>query len=128
MIVVDTNILAYLYLETEYTPRVETLFEHDPDWRVPLLWQSEFRNVLSVIMKKGILSLESAWHIYYAAAETIADHEYHVDPIEVLRLSRSSGCSAYDCEFIHLAEYLDTVLVTMDKKLLKAFPERTKSL
>lgn len=128
MIVVDTNVLVYLYIETEYTAPAEALFEQDPDWHVPLLWQSEFRNVLSGMMKQGLISLTVARHIYYAAAELVNSREYRVDPMEVLRLAHSSGCSAYDCEFLHLAEYLDTVLVTMDKKLLQAFPDRTRSL
>ena len=41
---------------------------------------------------------------------------------------RDSDCSAYDCEFIALAINLNTKLVTMDKKLLKAFPERAVAL
>ncbi len=36
---------------------------------------------------------------------------------------RPTGCSAYDCEFVALAIKLNTHLVTMDKKLLRAFPK-----
>jgi predicted nucleic acid-binding protein len=46
----------------------------------------------------------------------------------VLELVRDSDCSAYDCEFIALAEKLDVKLVTMDTKILKAFPGRTVAL
>jgi predicted nucleic acid-binding protein len=46
----------------------------------------------------------------------------------VLELVRDSDCSAYDCEFIALAIKLDTKLVTVDKKLLKAFPTRAVAL
>ena len=52
----------------------------------------------------------------------MAGHEFDVDSSTVLALVRDSGCSAYDCEFIALAQQLGTPLVTMDKKLLKAFP------
>ena len=45
-----------------------------------------------------------------------------------LRLSRDSGASAYDCEYVALAEHLGVVLVTADSKLLKAFPKRTSRL
>jgi predicted nucleic acid-binding protein len=31
---------------------------------------------------------------------------------------QESGCSAYDCEFINLAQDLNVPLVTMDKNLL----------
>jgi predicted nucleic acid-binding protein len=52
----------------------------------------------------------------------LAGAEYEVDSLRVLELVRDSDCSAYDCEFIAVAQALDTKLVTMDTKLLKAFP------
>ena len=45
-------------------------------------------------------------------------------PNEVLQLAVDSGCSAYDCEFVALAEWLDAHLVTFDRAVLRAFPER----
>lgn len=48
--------------------------------------------------------------------------------VEVLELVRESDCSAYDCEFIALAIKLDTKLVTMDGKLLRAFPKHAVAL
>ncbi len=36
MIVVDTNILAYLYLPCEFTPAAEALLEREPDWVAPV--------------------------------------------------------------------------------------------
>ena len=38
---------------------------------------------------------------------------------DVLKLARDSDCSAYDCEFVVLANSLDVKLMTMDKKVLK---------
>ncbi|WP_347888070.1 hypothetical protein ABHF54_10550 [Nitrosomonas europaea] len=49
MIVVDSNVLAHFYLPGEYTAAAEALFKHDPDWAVPVLWRSEFRNILARI-------------------------------------------------------------------------------
>ena len=49
--------------------------------------------------------------------------EYAIKSNQVLELVRSSDCSAYDCEFVALAMELGTKLVTMDRKLLKAFPK-----
>ena len=54
--------------------------------------------------------------------------EFKVESSAVLELVRNSDCSAYDCEFIALAMKLDTKLVTMDKKLLRAFPKRAVAL
>jgi predicted nucleic acid-binding protein len=51
-----------------------------------------------------------------------------VNTLDVLRPSRHSGCSAYDCEYVALAELLDLKLVTADAKLLQAFPQRAVAL
>jgi predicted nucleic acid-binding protein len=40
-----------------------------------------------------------------------------------MELVRHSDCSAYDCEFVALAMMLETKLFTMDKQLLRSFPE-----
>jgi predicted nucleic acid-binding protein len=45
-----------------------------------------------------------------------------------MELVASSECSAYDCEFVALAEDLGIPLVTVDKKLLKEFPQIAVSL
>jgi predicted nucleic acid-binding protein len=52
MIVVDTNVLAYLYLPGEYTAAAETLLEQDSDWAEPILWRSEFRNILARYLRR----------------------------------------------------------------------------
>ena len=51
-----------------------------------------------------------------------------MDSRAVLELVRDSDCSAYDCEFVALAARLETKLVTLDKKLLRAFPKKTIAL
>ena len=54
--------------------------------------------------------------------------EFDVDSSAVLELVLDSNCSAYDCEFIALAIKLDSKLVTVAKKLLRAFPARAIGL
>lgn len=128
MIVVDSNVLAYLYLPGEYTAIAETLLEHDPDWAAPLLWRSEFRNVLAGYMRRGDLTFVQACSLQREAESLMAGSEFELDSLGVLELVRDSVCSAYDCEFIALAARLNTKLVTMDKKLLRAFPQRAVPL
>lgn len=123
MIVVDTNILAYLYLPGDFTAAAETLLEHDPDWRAPALWRSEFRNILAGYMRRNNLTFEQAYALQSEAESLMAGSEYELSSLQVLELVRDSNCSSYDCEFIALAQTLETKLVTMDKKLLKAFPK-----
>ena len=124
MIVVDTNIVAYLYLPGEHTAAVERLLERDPEWAAPIVWRSEFRNILAGYLRRGHLTFEQAFSLQAEAERLLAGSEFEVDSLSVLELARDSDCSAYDCEFVALALRLRTKLVTMDGKLLRAFPER----
>jgi predicted nucleic acid-binding protein len=45
----------------------------------------------------------------------------------MLELAHRSGCTAYDCEFVALAEKLELPLVTSDPQILKAFPDQALS-
>jgi len=122
MIVVDSNVLAYLYLPGEYTAVAEGLMEHDPDWAAPVLWRSEFRNILAGYMRRGKLTFEQAGALQSEAEDLLNGTEYEVDSRSVLELVRDSDCSACECEFVALAMQLGTRLVTMDGKVLRSFP------
>ena len=128
MIVVDTNVLAYLYLPGDYTAQAEALLERDPEWVAPVLWRSEFRNILAGYIRRRTLTFEQARDIQAEAEHLLSGAEHDVDSQRVLELVRDSDCSAYDCEFVALAMKLGVSLVTMDSKLLRAFPERAVPL
>ena len=128
MIVVDTNVLAYLYLPGEFTAKAEALLQRDAAWAAPVLWRSEFRNILAGYLRRKALTFEQAVAIQSEAEELLRDAEFEVDSAEVLELVRGSDCSAYDCEFVALAASLEVPLWTMDAKLLRAFPKRCVSL
>jgi predicted nucleic acid-binding protein len=123
VIVVDTNVLAYLYLPTEHTARAEALLQRDQDWAAPVLWRSEFRNILAGYMRRKALTFDEARAVQAEAEALMAGNEHDVDSQGVLELVRDSNCSAYDCEYAALAMRLGVRLVTMDAKLLKAFPK-----
>ena len=128
MIVVDSNVLAYLYLPGERTAEAEALLERDPDWAAPVLWRSEFRNILAGFLRRKSITFDQACSLQGEAESLLAGSEFEVDSQAVLELVRDSDCSAYDCEFIALAIKLNTRLVTEDKKLLRAFPSRAVGL
>ena len=128
MIVVDSNVIAYLYLPGDHTKLAEALLERDADWAAPLLWRSEFRNILAGYLRRKALSFEAACDLQLEAEGLLATGEHEVDSRLVLELVRDSDCSAYDCEFVALAQRLGVKLVTMDRKLLKAFPKHTVAL
>ncbi|RMH45871.1 MAG: PIN domain-containing protein, partial [Gammaproteobacteria bacterium] len=60
MIVVDTNIIGYLYLSSERSEQVEKALLKDAEWIAPILWRSEFRNVLAQYIRKDLLTFEDA--------------------------------------------------------------------
>ena len=123
MIVVDTNTIAYLYLPTPSTPNVERLLKLDSVWVAPLLWRSEFRNILALYVRKDIVDFDTACQIQGKAEALMAGGEYQIDSLSVLSTAQKSGCSAYDCEFVALAQNLTKPLITADKRLLRTFPD-----
>ncbi len=128
MIVVDTNIISYFYLASEYSELSEQLFQKEPNWSAPILWRSEFRNVLSLYLRKEIILLTDAVEIFEAAERLMQNNEYEINSLRVLSLSQISGCSAYDCEFVSLAEDLNVPFVTMDNKVLTNFSDKAVSI
>lgn len=128
MIVVDTNVIAYLFISCELTAQAESLLRREPNWAAPLLWRSEFRNVLATQVRRKSLTLELARALQAEAEDLMAGREYHVPSGEVLRLAAGSQCSAYDCEFVCLARQLQVPLVTSDRALLAGFPDNAIAL
>lgn len=128
MIVVDTNVLAYLWLPGDRTAQAERLLKSDPDWNAPVLWRSEFRNVLAGCLRRGDLTLETALQIADEAEGQMRGREFSVPSAQVLARVEASACSAYDCEFVVLAGELGVRLVTSDEKLIRSFPAIARPL
>jgi predicted nucleic acid-binding protein len=128
VIVVDCNVIAYLYLPSQYTPAAEVLLERQSNWAAPVLWRSEFRNILTGFMRRGRLTFEQAYRVQRDAESLLEEGVYEVDSFSVLELVQASKCSAYDCEYVALAMALDVTLVTVDKQLLRTFPTLTRAL
>jgi predicted nucleic acid-binding protein len=122
VIVADTNLIAYLLIRSDQTPAAEAVLKKDAAWAAPLLWRSEFRNVLALYLRQGHLTLADALQYMEEAEGLLRGGEYEVPSAPVLELSQKSGCTAYDCEFVHLAQHLGICVVTSDKRVLGAFP------
>ena len=127
MIVVDTNIISYLYLSTNQTRLVEQVLQKNSRWAAPLLWRSEFRSVLALYVRKKIISLEKALAIQQEAEDFLQENEFEVPSAQVLNLVAASSLSAYDCEFVALAQALNSPLVTADKQIIRDFPRTAYS-
>jgi predicted nucleic acid-binding protein len=129
MIVVDTNVIAYSYIPSaKYTEAALALMNSDSDWCAPLLWRSEFRNILLKYIRVGAISLAQATKLQLDAEALLLDNEFEVPSEEVLKLASESTCTAYDCEFVALAQKLNVKLYTTDAALIKVFPRTAISL
>lgn len=127
MIVVDTNIIIYYFVQGDFTSAVSEVFAKESEWSAPFLWRSEFRNTMMLYLRKEILSFVQVLQITQAAQMLMDEHEFHISSGEIYRLTMNSHCSAYDCEFVALAQTLNTPLVTADQKILSNFPETAVS-
>ncbi len=128
MIVADTNVIAYLLVPSPFTEMAEQLYAQEPEWVAPTLWRSEFRNVVSLYVRRGLLTLGEAMALQDEAEDLLRGNEYDVVSADVLSLARDSGCSAYDCEFVALARSMRATLVTADRRLAQAFPQYARTL
>lgn len=128
MIVVDVNVLAYLILPGPQRPLAQRVLRRDAGWAAPLLWRSEFRSVLASYIRQRDLGVDEAVQAYVWAARVLAERELSVSTERVLALVAQSACTAYDCEYVALAEELDVPLVTADRQVQRAFPDRACSL
>ena len=94
----------------------------DSDWIAPGLIHSELRNVFLGAVRRSDIALDDAHFLLRRSIELITVPDKAVDGNAMFSLAMQSGCSAYDCEFVWLARDLGLPLVTVDKKVLNAFP------
>jgi predicted nucleic acid-binding protein len=128
VIVVDTNVIHYCWVRGQNTGLAQAVRQRDPDWHVPLLWRSELRNVLTAYLRRGLLSRPQIAGILGSANQAIAGNEHLIPDDLVLDVVANSALTAYDAEFLALASMLGVPLVTADKAVLKAFPDRAMTM
>jgi predicted nucleic acid-binding protein len=128
MIVVDTNIIADLVINSEFSGMTVHVLKKDPNWACPVHWQSELSSILTLYIRKGTLTLSQAQERMAFAQELIGQGSMSISYKAVLGLAAQSACSSYDCEFVALAQALGVPLVTNDRQILNEFPDTTFSL
>jgi predicted nucleic acid-binding protein len=128
VIVVDTNVICYRWISSPNNAAAETALAKDPHWIAPLLWRSEFRNILALAIRKRTLTIDAAQDIMRKAEASLDGSEFAVSSDAVLELVTSSTCTAYECEFVALAQAEGVWLVTADRQLMQEFPEVAVSL
>jgi len=128
VIVVDSNVVAYYWVNGPLTALAQRVQEKDPDWHAPVLWRSELRSVLTGYLRDGSLSAAQIVRVMSAAEESFAGREHLVPSDKVFQTVGETSLSAYDCEFVALASTLGVPLVTADKAVLKAFPRQALTM
>ncbi len=123
MIVVDTNIIAYLLIEGECTAQVQKLRIEHPVWIAPRLWLDEFTNVLATAERRQLMTPTQADATLELACELMATRSYDVPAQRALGVARRTGCSAYDSQYVCLAEDLGVNLFTYDRGILTKCPD-----
>ena len=87
---------------------------------------TEFRRVL--FRSRKAITIHAAQEIMRKAEASFERCEFAVSSDAVLRLVARSNCTAYDCEFVALADAERVHLVTADRQVLQEFPEIAVSL
>lgn len=122
MIVVDANVISYLLIRGERSEAMDRLQKLDPDWIAPKLWLDEFLNVLCTYERTGALTPEQSVELLEDAVALMDDASYDLPPERVLTVARQTNCSAYDSQYIALAQDLGLKLYTCDKRVISKCP------
>jgi predicted nucleic acid-binding protein len=128
MLLVDTNVVAYLLIEGKHTAAAQQLHRRDPDWRSEAFLLIEFTNVLASSIATNRMSLALARDLLAKAVGLFDDKLARIAHVSVLAIAARHRLSAYDARFLALANQLGRRLVTEDARLRAAAPALTQSL
>lgn len=128
MIVVDTNVVAYLLIQGDKTALARQVYAHDREWIVPALWKHEFLNVLATFVRHGGGDIATATRIWQEAIGLLSARQWDINLVDALRLAVDQNISAYDAQFVVLAHSVATPLISEDRKLQTLFPQTVRSM
>ena len=128
MLVIDTNIIAPLYVRSARSDAVIKLFAQDQVWRTEPLALIELSNVLVTYERARYITAATARDCLDCAAVFLLPNLFRVTHQAALETALRYGTTAYDARFLAMADQLGSRLVTEDKKLRAAAPNLTQSL
>jgi predicted nucleic acid-binding protein len=128
VIVVDHSVLVSFWLPGTGAELAEAAKAKDGVWAAPILWRAEFGNVLAGYLRRKQLTEAEANAAFLNAQKDLGAQEFTVPADRILRLVLRSKCSAYECEYVALAQDLDVPLVTTNQQVLREFPQTAVSL
>ena len=127
MVLIDTNILAYLMIAGDRTSAAQELYARDPDWRSEEFMLVELSNILATYVRTRAMTREIGIRLL-AQAQTLVPGPSSVSPAQALEAAMQFDISAYDARFIALARQMRVKLITEDTRLRAAVPTWTISL
>ena len=128
MVLVDTNVIAPLYVRSARTEAVEELFARDAVWRTEPLALIELSNMLITYERSRYITAATARDCLNRAAAFLQPHFFRVSHQAALEAALDYRVTAYDARFLALADQLGSRLVTEDARLRAAAPALTQSL
>ena len=128
MVLVDTNVIASLYVRSARTEAVEELFARDAVWRTEPLALIELSNMLITYEGSRYITAATARDCLNRAAAFLQPHFFRVSHQAALEAALDYGVTACDARFLALADQLGIRLITEDARLRAAAPALTQSL
>lgn len=128
MLLVDTNIIAPLFLHSALSDKVRVLHNGDAVWQTESLALIELSNVLSTYERAGYVTAATARDCLAQAKAFLQPHLVSVTHEAALEVAMRYRVTAYDARFLALADQLGSRLVTQDARLRRAAPALTQSL
>ncbi len=119
--IVDTSVAIKWFIEEDDVDDALLLLDRRFELHAPDLLSLEFDNVLCKLIRRGLLSDDEGLDIHDRIA--IFPIQYH--PSQSLRerafeIAIEASCSIYDCLYLALAETLDGLIITADRKFIQA--------
>jgi len=128
MVIIDTNVIAPLYVRSARTDAAKQLFVRDAVWRTEPIALIELSNVLVTYEDSRYITAATARDCLTRAATFLQPHLFRVSHEAALDAALRYRVTAYDARFLALAQQLDTRLITEDAKLRAAAPGLTQSI
>jgi|SRR6266404_3366068 predicted nucleic acid-binding protein len=128
MLLVDTNIVAPLFVRSAQTRAVQDLRERDGIWCTEPFVLIEFCNVLATYQRARYITATLAHDCLSRAKAFLQPHFFSVTHEAALEFALHYRTTAYDGRLLALADQLRRRLVTEDIRLRAAAPALTQSL
>ena len=122
MIVADTNLVVYATVSSDRSDIAAEVYRRDPLWVAPPFWSVEYRSALVQNVRHERIPRGDAEASWREAVEMVSSTPVPRPPLAAFSLALDRGLSAYDAEFVALAEALGVPLVTSDRGVLRACP------